>query len=418
MNWLILVCIIVIASEGFARLAVCLGQGRVIGQIFAGIVLGTIFSVVPTGSIQSGGISDAITALKPMGELALIFIMFEIPWHITDANKSGQVGGRLLPALVAIGGVGISFAFGMLVAALSHELLAPDQPFWSYVMFCALALSLTALPVLISLTNEVTNLPGSVVSVSVFSAIYTDIFAWFALAIVLALHYGGEAGFLDSAINLFTLIGIAVLITAVGRPRLSKCYIFAKFEGRFQALMVLFCCLVLAELTNLLGYHHAIGALLAGLLFYDLPRVRKLWRKWLGPFNSLVLVPIFFAYAGLSLSVTGLFNLTSLIWIFVFTVAGTLGKILGSYIAGRIGGLSPRTAVQVGILTSTKGLIELIVLNVGLEEGVLSNVSYSVLLVASLASTVLTLPLLKFLNRMGNVHHRPCDAADRKSASG
>lgn len=417
MNWLILICIIFIASESFARLAVFYGQARVIGQICAGIMLGIIFSVVPTDSVQSGAISDAIIALKPMGELALIFIMFEIPWHITDANKSGQAGGRLLPALVAIGGVGISFAFGILVAALSHEALAPNQPFWSYVMFCALALSLTALPVLISMTNDVTILPGAVVSVSVFSAVYTDIFAWFALAAVLALHYGDEAGFLGGAINLLTLVCIAVLIAALVRPRLSKLNEFAKLGGRLQALVVLVCCLVLAELTSILGYHHAIGAVLAGVLFYDLPKVRKLWRKWLGSFNALMLVPIFFAYAGLNLSVTGLFTLTSFIWICAFTVAGTLGKILGSYIAGRIGGLSPRTAVQVGILTSTKGLIELVVLNVGLEEGVLSDVSYSVLLVASLTSTVLTLPLLKFFNRMGNVRHRPCDADDRKRTS-
>lgn len=138
---------------------------------------------------------------------------------------------------------------------------------------------------------------------------------------------------------------------------------------------------------------------MAAYVFHDLFSMEHAWRRWIGRFAHLFLTPIFFACSGIQVSLSALNEPTLWQWLLWFLLGGTVGKVLGSYIGARIYGLKSIDSIEVGVLMNTKGLVELVLLGVGLQVGVLSESSYSVLLMLALASTVLTNPLISLLSK-------------------
>ncbi|MFB4391940.1 MULTISPECIES: cation:proton antiporter [unclassified Pseudomonas] len=168
---------------------------------------------------------------------------------------------------------------------------------------------------------------------------------------------------------------------------------------RSRVALALLYCLFSAQVTAMLGFHEAIGAVLAAYVFHDLFSMEHAWRRWVGRFGHLFLTPIFFACSGIQVSLGAFSDPTLWLWLLLFLVGGIVGKVLGSYVGARLSGLTPKVSLELGVLMNTKGLVELVVLGVGLQMGVLSESSYSVLLMLALVSTALTNPLISLLNR-------------------
>nr|WP_245362781.1 cation:proton antiporter [Pseudomonas sp. BP8] len=390
-----------LVAEVLGRLATALGQSRVIGEIAAGVVLGPIilggFFHEASSLIITGG-DDVIRGLS---ELALILMIFEVPWHVSRLESRECKVKNSSKLVISLFGVIIPFVTGAVIGAWSWDKIAPTQPYWQYIIFCGVVLSVTALPVLIRLIESNLAVDRQAASLALGVAVYTDVFGWLALAIVLAFEYTDSWGVLWTSLEVgcFILVGAASLL--VVRPWFNDSSILSGVQGKTKILVVLLCCLTMSELTARLGFHHAIGSVISAYVFRDVPGVKRLWKKWIGRFSAILLTPLFFVYSGMQVKYEVLVGVDVWVWGAVFFLGGTAGKVAGSYIGGRLIGLGGRSSLELGILMNTKGLIELVILNVGLQEGILSDISYSVLLLISLVSTMLTLPLIRLSNCLG-----------------
>ncbi len=397
-NWIVLVCLILLACAVCGRLATMLGQSRVIGEIVAGIVLGPTLLGTWFPQVSARVLTpESMDVVRALAELGLIMLMVEVPWHAAGGGK--HPGEQRASALIASCGIVLSFFLGCVVGAWSKASIAPTQPYWPYVIFCGVAMSVTALPVLVRIIQEHGGIDEQASRLALSAAVYTDVFAWCALALVLTLHISGAAGPFKSLFRLSGLAVYASLTVLVLRPWLRNRISHTALSERSRVATAFFYCLLSAQVTAMLGFHQAIGAVMAAYVFHDLFSMEHAWRRWIGRFAHLFLTPIFFACSGIQVSLGALNEPTLWQWLLWFLLGGTVGKVLGSYIGARIYGLKSIDSIEVGVLMNTKGLVELVLLGVGLQVGVLSESSYSVLLMLALASTVLTNPLISLLSK-------------------
>ncbi|MGE8322753.1 MAG: cation:proton antiporter [Pseudomonas sp.] len=397
-NWLVLVCLILLACTVCGRVATMLGQNRVIGEIVAGILLGPTLLGAWFPQVSAKVLTpDSMEVVRALGELGLIMLMVEVPWHAAGAGQ--RRGGQRAPALIASLGMVLSFSLGCVIGAWSKASIAPTQPYWSYVIFCGVAMSVTALPVLVRIIQEHGGIDGQAGRLALSAAVYTDVFAWFALALVLTLQFSGAAGTFESVFRVGGLAAYASLTFLVVRPGVKNRIGHTALSERSRVAVALIYCLASAQVTAMLGFHQAIGAVMAAYVFHDLFSMEQAWRRWIGRFGHLFLTPIFFACSGIQVSLGALNEPGLWLWLLFFLLGGTVGKVLGSYVGARVSGLKPIVSIEVGVLMNTKGLVELVILGVGLQEGVLSENSYSVLLMLALVSAALTNPLISLLGK-------------------
>lgn len=395
-HWMLQVCLILVVAITLGRVAEKLGQSRVIGEIAAGLLLGpsVLGTIFPTVS-QFLFFTESLNNLKVLAELGLVLLMFEIAWHAPAGPAPKPAVSRLAPVTIAVFGMFISFAIGCAIAAFSKSAMAPDKHFWSYVLFCGLALSVTALPVLVRIIADTKAISAQSASYALSSAIYTDVFAWMGVALLVAFHAMSETNVLLSLVKTISLIGYFGFSICVVRPLVSRLQLGNGSAASHVRLTLALCyCLVSAEVTTRLGFHQAIGAIVAAYVFCRMPGLEKQWENTVGKFSSTLLTPLFFAYSGLQASFGSISEGSAWGWLAIFILGAFVGKIGGSYLGARISGLTPTTSMEVGVLMNTKGLVELVVLSIGLQLGILSVTAYSVLLVLALFSTVMTTPLL------------------------
>lgn len=395
-HWMLQVCLILVVAILLGRLAEKFGQNRVIGEIAAGLLLGSsvLGEFFPTASGFLFN-AESLGNLKVLAELGLVLLMFEIAWHAPVGQTAHRLTSTLAPINIALFGMLASFVIGCAIATFSKAAMAPDKGFWSYILFCGLALSVTALPVLVRIINDTRNIQAESASYALSSAIYTDIFAWLGVALLVAFHSRSEADILQSLIKTLALLGFFLTSFYIVKPLILRIRSGSAEENNHIRMTLAFCyCLISAEITGRLGFHQAIGAIVAAYVFCKMPGLEQQWGHTVGKFSRLFLTPLFFASSGLQASF-GTFSQGSIWgWLAIFILGAFVGKIGGSYFGGRLSGLKPSTAMEVGILMNTKGLVELVILSIGLQLGILSITAYSVLLVLALFSIVMTSPML------------------------
>jgi len=259
-------------------------------------------------------------------------------------------------------------------------------------------MSVTAFPVLARILTERNMLQSRVGSIAISCAAVDDITAWCLLALLTAMVRTGTGAPLW-----FTLGGLAVyvvLMLSVVRPLLSRS---RAFEGEKTSTDALVFAVMLAFLsawaTEWLGVHALFGAFFAGAL---LPRGEALTRGIVGKLkfvNTVLLLPLFFAFTGLRTSVGLLTGGTLWLYTALILLVAVAGKLLGCVASVRLSGMSWREAFSVGVLMNTRGLVELVILNVGLDLGVISPTVFSMMVLMALVTTFMTTPLLDLLYR-------------------
>ncbi|WP_338523019.1 cation:proton antiporter [Pseudomonas batumici] len=397
-HWMIQLFLILIVSGLLGQLAKKMGQSQVIGEITAGLLLGqSVLGAFSPEIFSALFYNEALSNLKVLSELGLIFITFEIAWH---TSYKGQAGKALIakstPLTITLFGTLSSFMTGCSIAILAKDNMAPDQPFWPYTLFCGLAFSVTALPVLIRIIADSKKPIHTSASYALSSAIYSDIIAWLGVALLVALHSATEKNLVDSLIKTFILAAFFCCSFYVVRPLISYLHrICIKVKNENIQVSVALCyCLISSEITAKLGFHQAIGAVISAYVFCKIPELEAHWNIVIGRFTKAILAPLFFAYSGLQVSFGFLSESAAWVWLFIFITGSSLSKIGGTYIGSRACGIPHKTAIDVGILMNTKGLAEIIMINIGLELGALSQSTYSVLLILAILSTAMTTPLL------------------------
>ena len=401
MHTVVLVLIEVLIVIGLSRL-VGLGfkaikQPLVIGEIFAGIMLGpSLFGLIAPGLAHSLFPPETMPYLNVLSQIGLIFFMFLIGLELNPKYLSGNLKTAILISNLSII-VPFASAFGL--SFLLYPLVSGNNVnFAPFALFLGAAMSITAFPVLARIITE-NNLQGTRLgTLALTCAAVDDVTAWCILAVAIAVARHGS---IDQQ-AIFTIVESIVYIGfmfTVGRwflKRLSKHHRRAGRLSQFVLAVIYMGVVSSALITEFIGIHLIFGAFLLGAVMpKDEGLVRELAIKT-EDFVLIFLLPIFFAYSGLKTQI-GLLNSPHL-WLLsaLILLVAIGGKFTGAYIAARISGIDKRESTALGWLMNTRGLTELIVLNIGLELGVITPLLFTMLVIMALVTTFMTSPLLEW----------------------
>lgn len=400
MQTVVLVLVEVLIVIGLSRL-VGLGcrwikQPLVIGEITAGIMLGpSLFGLVAPDLAAALFPPEAVPFLNVLSQVGLIFFMFLIGLELNPKYLSGQLEVAVLISHVSIL---VPFSLGILLSLLLYPLVSNSSvPFTAFALFLGAAMSITAFPVLARIITENNLQSTRLGTLALTCAAVDDVTAWCLLAVAIAVAHTGT---FESAYPtiLQALLYIALMLTA-GRWFLQRLATYYLRTGRLTQLMlagIYMGVVASALITELIGIHLIFGAFLLGAAMpKNADLVRELAQKT-EDFVLVFLLPIFFAFSGLRTQI-GLLNRPEL-WFLCAVVVGVaiIGKYVGTYVAARVNGIENREASALGWLMNTRGLTELIVLNIGLSLGVISPLLFTMLVIMALVTTFMTSPLLEW----------------------
>lgn len=394
----------VVVMIGAARLGSALlrrlGQPGVMGEVIAGLLLGpSLFGhFFPQLSGRLFGQHDS-TPIVIISQIGLILLMFQIGMDFEFARLDSPRGRRAVLA-VTVASVGAPFLLGLAVGRASAAVLAPGIDPLVYSLFCGVGLAITAVPVLGRILREY-NLgrtePG-VVAIS--AAALNDIIGWLMLASISAYALARFSG-VHLAAQLCGLVLFMLVLWFVARPLirwLLAANPLRNGELSTNLMATVICLMFLTGVcTYRLGIFAIFGGFAAGLLFHRHAEFVRAWRTQVGRFVLVFFLPVFFTFTGLHTNVLGLSLSGDGPWLALFVAVAALGKIVPVYVAARLARLDGPNAWIVGSLMNTRGLMELIVLNIGLDLGFLPPKVFTMLVVMAVVTSLMTGPLLTLL---------------------
>ncbi|SCC93147.1 Kef-type K+ transport system, membrane component [Thiomonas sp. X19] len=398
--WLLQLSIIILACHTCGWIAEHLGQCRVVGEIIAGILLGpSVFGALTPSFYGAMFAPIASPSMSQLGEVGLVLLMFEIGLH-SYRRAPGSISSLYLPGIVASLGFVAPFVGGVVVALSSKDMLAPGVPALPYTLFCGTALSVSAVPVMARMVVDLDLGRYPAASAALSAAIITDVAGWLLLALVASLSTA-EASVANSVRSVFELTAYLACCIVATRYVISPIILQEIRRNSLRAVMTIVVCFVFASawVTSNLGFHSAFGALLPGMLLREIQKLRELWDQWFGGFIRIVLMPVFFSYTGLHTSISAIDGYSSWFWLSMFLCVGFIGKFSGSYFGARLARQSANDAAIIGSLMNARGLMELIVLSVGLQLNILPLRVYSMLVIFALITTAMAAPLVRFYTR-------------------
>jgi Kef-type K+ transport system membrane component KefB len=376
-----------------------LGQPRVIGEVLAGIMLGPSLlgwlSRDWFGFQQSPLISpEALPHLATIADLGIVLYMFLVGVEFnTDAFRKLAKSAALISAASLL----VPFALGVLLGSRLHDQLSPQGVSQtSFALFFGISLAVTAFPVLSRILTDRGVAQTELGVLALSCAAVADVAAWWLLALV--------AGVVTAeAHSAFTVLALSVLYIAfmllVVRP-LAAHWIHKIGASRLgpTEIAIIFAALLLSALTTeRIGIHAVFGAFLLGVVIpHDSHTARSL-KAGLEQVVTVLLLPAFFAYMGMRTEIGLVSGSEQWLLCGVIIAVASLGKFGGTLAASRLAGFDWRTGSALGVLMNTRGLMELIVLNVGLDLGVISSTLFAMLVLMALVTTLATTPILAWL---------------------
>jgi Kef-type K+ transport system membrane component KefB len=395
---LLQVLIILFTSRLFGIVIRKLGQQSVIGEIIAGIFLGP--SILGWISPELSALifpPSSFVSLQFLSQIGLAFFMFVIGMELDLSQIKSKTHDAVIISQVSIA---FPFFLGTCVAIYIFQEVAPaGVTFLSFALFIGIAMSITAFPVLARIIKErnLTKTPLGVLAITCAAA--DDVTAWCMLAAVIAIV---KAGSINSA--LFTIglaIGYIVFMLYVIKPWLQRISDRRLKEGTINKTVIgmsFFILLLSAYFTEIIGIHALFGSFIAGVIMPANVRFKEILTDKIEDVSTILLLPIFFAFTGLRTQI-GLLNEGHL-WIYCLLIIGVAitGKLAGSAITARIIGRSWHESLSLGALMNTRGLMELIVLNIGYDLGILGPEIFAIMVLMALFTTFMTGPLLDLIN--------------------
>jgi Kef-type K+ transport system membrane component KefB len=389
------VALVILVSWVLGALARRCGQPAVIGQILTGALFGpSVLGRLP-GHLTSHLFPHAVLLpLTALADVGVVVFMFTVGYEIDFGSLRGH--GWTVPSLAA-SALAVPMGLGIACVLLYRSgFAAVGEPRagYSFVLFMGVAMSITAMPVLAAIVRE-RQLAGTTAGVvATASAALMDVLAWLVLAV--ALIGTGHGGRFPWYVTLLLISGFtAVMLTAVG-PALTW------WTARRQSVLsdpvpsAFALALGSAWVTAALGLQPIFGAFVAGLAMRARGRApdANVLRS-MDQAGSLLL-PLFFIVTGLSLNI-GAMSGDALILFALIVVIASVGKLVPAYAVGRVSRLQPRDAATVAALVNTRGLTELIALNVGLQDGLINQRLFTILVLMALLTTMMTGPLLSVI---------------------
>jgi len=395
---LLQLAIIVIAGRAGGALARRLGQTAAVGEIVLGILLGpSFFGAVAPESFAFVFHSAPPEPMLVLSGLGLVLLMLQVGLEFDFAHLTSR-SNRDAVAAVSIASLALPFALGLGFGLWSAPALSPRAKPLDSALFVATAFSITALPILgrIMIDFGLTRTRLGVIAIS--AAAVNDVVGWLLLATITTLVRSGfdvlRFGLRIAAVAAFVVASVAIvrplLKRAIARSRPRGGAISGNLFGGVLAGIFL-----AAMTTQAIGIFAIFGGFMLGVILFDEPEFVAAWRQRVGDFVLVFFLPIFFTYTGLRTEIGGLATLTDWAWCLGLVGLASAGKLLGAYLGARRCGMSHAEGAIVGFMMNTRALMELIVLNVGLDLGVISAKMFTMLVIMAIVSTVVTTPALR-----------------------
>ncbi|MFT4046667.1 MAG: cation:proton antiporter [Solimonas sp.] len=398
---LLQIVVILVAARSLGLLFRRIAQPAVIGEIIAGLLLGPSLLgwLWPAASAQL----FAPASLAPLGLLSQIGVLVFMFLVGLDLDL-GAIRHKARDAIiVSHTSIFVPFVLGVGLVLIAYpQLVVPGVSFQALALFMGIAMSVTAFPVLARIL-EGRGLMHTVIGRSAIAcAAIDDVTAWCLLALVVALVNAGSLGGVGLTIVL-TATFVAVILLVV-KPLLARWAARRQSRGAdaLDISVVLVVLLLAATVTEVIGIHALFGAFLAGIAMPASGAFRSAVRKRLHAFATIVLLPLFFALSGLRTQLGLIDGADDWLLCGAIIAIAIPGKLGGSYFAARLTGAGREEAFTIGALMNTRGLMELIVLNLGYDLGILSPRVFTMMVIMALVTTLMTGPLLTLVQRRGH----------------
>ncbi|HRK84294.1 MAG TPA: cation:proton antiporter [Alcaligenes sp.] len=377
-----------------------LGQTKSVGEIMAGLALGpSVFGFLfpeTFSSFFNDDVSTAFTIISQFGLLLLMFHMgleFDVSLEFKERKK----------AVVLISVLGIAFPFGLGVATASWFwglIDSPTSDLLEFSLFMGVAMSITAIPILGRIFMELGLEHTRIAALTIGAAAIDDMIGWILLGLVSALalsNLDGVSFFIKIAL---LICYVFLMLSVIGPFARKKIDSHIQSRGKMDISLLSFLIVVLmisALITSKLGVFAIAGGIIVGIALQKSSYIKNEWQDKVAPLVYTVLLPVFFTYTGLRTDIGSLSTMADVWAAVVLCIIAFGGKFLGGYIAARISGEANRDAIIIGVCMNTRALMELIVINVAYDLGILPKKIFTMLVFMALISTFITTPIIKIL---------------------
>jgi Kef-type K+ transport system membrane component KefB len=387
--------IITLTARAAGSLFIKLGQPAVIGEMAAGILLGpSLLGLLFPGAVAFLFPASSMGVLRLLSQLGVVIFMFVVGMQLNTDHLREKSQAAVM---VSHASILLPFFLGVTFSLSTYGSFAPPNvSFSSFALFMGVAMSITAFPVLARIIQERGMTQSYLGSTAIACAAVDDVTAWCMLAVVVAV---AKADALETSL---LTIALAVLFVGVMLFPVKSLlgYAVGKDEknewGKGLIAAALVFAFASACFTEVIGIHALFGAFLAGVIMPS-HSFRSFLTERLEAFSAVSLLPLFFAFTGLRTQLNLLDDWRSwLVCLGVIAVA-IVGKLGGSMLAARWSGMSWQDSFSLGALMNTRGLVELIVLNIGYDLGVISTRIFAILVLMALVTTSMTGPFLSIV---------------------
>jgi Kef-type K+ transport system membrane component KefB len=373
-------------------------QPQVVGEMVAGILLGPSLLGWLAPNVSAFLFpAESLGYLSALSQVGLVLFMFLVGLELNPRTlrERGHVA-----VVTSHASIVAPFLLGTLLALFLYPRLSDDSvTFTQFALFLGTALSITAFPVLARILTERKLLRTHLGTVAIACAAVDDVTAWCILAGVVLLVRASELTipFWLTLVGALSYIGIMVFVVRPIVRRLLLSYRRRGFIAQDHLAVILLILLSSAWVTEWVGIHAFFGAFLAGVIMPKEPQFVHALTEKLQDLSVVLLVPLFFAFTGLRASFGLLTGAEMWLYFGLIVAAAIVGKFGGSALAARMTGMGWREAGALGVLMNTRGLVELVVLNIGLDIGVISPALFTMLVLMALVTTFMTTPLLHWI---------------------
>lgn len=389
---------IIIVSRTFGFLMRKIGQPTVIGEVVAGIVLGpSVFGMFFPEYMTFLFPKTSLPNLQFLSQIGLLLFMFVIGMELDIKVLKAKAHEAVV---ISHASIIVPYTLGMGLAYYLYTEFAPENiSFSSFSLFMGIAMSITAFPVLARIIRERKLAKTKLGIIAITCAAADDITAWCLLAAVIAIVKAG-----DATGALFTLalsVGYVVVMLYVVQPLLrqwSLRYVSSNKLTLNSVAMLFGIMLISSYVTEVIGIHALFGAFMAGIIMPASLSFRKVVTEKVEHVSMALLLPLFFAFSGLRTQIGLLNDARSWGVCGLIVLVAIIGKFGGSFAAAKITGQNWKDSLSIGVLMNTRGLVELIVLNIGYDLGILNPEIFAMLVIMALVTTFMTGPLLDLIN--------------------
>jgi Kef-type K+ transport system membrane component KefB len=379
----------------FRRLFRWIGQPPVMGEMIAGIVLGpSVLGLIFPDAMAFLFPPASLETLRLLSQIGVVIFMFIVGMEV-EVQHLREKGSAAV--MISHASIIVPFLLGTALSLFLYQDLAPQgTSFNAFALFIGVAMSITAFPVLARILEDRKLSQTYLGTIAITCAAIDDVTAWCILALVIALVKA--TGIEISLITIvLTLIFAAAMFFFV-RPQLGRVIKEpdSQLHRRRLVPIILAFFLLCALITETIGIHALFGAFVAGVVMPSSPEFRAFLKdKW--AFGSYALLPLFFAFTGLRTQVGLLNDPNDWLLCLVIILVAIAGKLGGSMLMGRWTGMTWSNAFAIGVLMNTRGLVELVVLNIGYDLGILSGRIFAMMVLMALVTTFMTGPLLSLV---------------------